>query len=288
MCKNIVDEYKNKRITESNDKEISLGRAIVEAYVCYREMIEYITHTNNNGNDKYNDYLKNIFKDCKKSFKDITFRSRLFYPLEEPHKVKELIEHPKNKDFQGYSKEDSFVYPGDWPSSGRMNKYGIKCLYTASDIDTSILEIDPSIDSYVSVATIECKEELSIVDLSKSESSNNDDFLRYLSLLIQERLKLGNSENDYIFPQYIASVCQSLGYDGIGYRSRFSNNRLSTRYKAGINYAIFNFDKCEATSSRVFTVNKLSITSSIQQEENLKFNKIAAKNKSSFLIIILF
>ncbi len=269
MNKNGVNNCKDIKNTELNDKDSLLGKAVTDAYDCFKGMIEYINHTNNNGDDEYNTYLKAIFKDCQKPFKDKTFRSRLFHPLENPFLVEELIKHPKDKDFQGYSKEDSFVYPGDWPSAGRMNKHGVKCLYTASDIETSMLEINPSIDSYVSVATIKCKEDLIIADLSKSESSINDDFLRYLSLLIQERLKHGNSENDYIFPQYIASVCQSLGYDGIGYRSRFSNNRLSVRYKEGINYAIFNYHKCEATSSKIYRVDELNITRSIQQEEYL-------------------
>ncbi len=275
MNKNSVNNCENIGITELNDKDSSLGKAVIDAYDCFKGMVKYINHTNNNGNDEYNAYLEDIFKDCKKSFNNTIFRSRLFHPLEEPFKVEKLIKHPKDKDFQGYSKEGSFVNPCGCPNAGRMNKKGVKCLYTASDVEISMLEIDPSIDSYVSVATIKCKEELTIVDLSKTESRNNDRFLMHLSLLIQERIKLGNSENDYIFPQYIASVCQSLGYDGIGYRSRFSNNRLSARYKEGINYAIFNYDKCEATSSRIYKVDELNITKSIQQGESSEF-----KNKN--------
>lgn len=162
--------------------------------------------------------------------------------------------------FAGYDAEGSFVnLINKWPSIGRMNPQGVYVLYVASDVRTAITELHPYAMELYSVAKINTKNQLRIADLSQSSSGNTDDFTRNASLIVQEWLSQRSSEDEYIFPQYVAAYCKSNGYDGIGFRSKYAL-KADIRENKGINYAIFNYNKCEAISSIVHTVNKISVS----------------------------
>lgn len=75
-----------------------------------------------------------------------------------------------------------------------------------------------------------------------------------------EFISQGFDEKDYIFPQFIASYCQHLGYDGIAYRSKYATKE-NVQKNQGINFTVFNYQKCEAIGSKLYTVNKISIQS---------------------------
>lgn len=128
----------------------------------------------------------------------------------------------------------------------------------ASDVRTAVSELYPYYDQTFSVATIRVKDGLKIADLSQGGSGIKDDFIRHLSLLIQDRISKGGSEKDYIFSRYVASLCKKLGHDGIGYRSKYSTHE-DVRNKTGINYTIFNYEKCEAIESKLKNVEGLSV-----------------------------
>lgn len=167
----------------------------------------------------------------------------------------EINQQKLTSDFQGYDKEGSFVnLKSRWASSGRMNPQGITVLYVASDERTAITELHPHLDEVYSVATIKIKkgETLKIADLS--QKLVDDEFTEELT----EAISMGNSEEDYVFPQYVASFCKSLGYDGIGYRSKYSL-RDDVKHNRGINYTIFNYEKCEVLSSKLFRIGQVSV-----------------------------
>lgn len=159
--------------------------------------------------------------------------------------------------FEGYDKKGSFVNEDiDWPSYGRMNPNGIRCLYVSSDERTCIKEVLPASRELISVATILVKQTLKIADLSKNKSCLKDPYCKGFSIALQEMISEGYSEKDYVLPQYIAAFCQSLGYDGIGYRSKYATQD-EVKKGIGVNYTIFNYNKCEVINSRLHLIKNM-------------------------------
>ena len=205
--------------------------------------------------------LRRIFAEAEQMIpeKSIFFRARIY--LEED-RLK-----PKEPGFLGLNAEESFVnLTTDWPNNGRMNPTGITVLYMASDESTAIREIKPFPDQLYSVAAIKTLKPLKIANLSDRYSMQDDDFDRYLSVYVQEWLSLGSRERDYVFPQFVASYCQHLGYDGIAYRSKYAT-RAEQNQNKGINYTIFNFAKCKPERSRLYRVEEIAARISEYTEE---------------------
>lgn len=208
-------------------------------------------------------YLRNIFESCSISKKSgtVLYRGRI-YTAEDKF---EKLHHPENyRDlkFAGYNAKESFVnWNNDWPVQGRMNPEGIHCLYTATDVDTCIMELIPGYEELISIAKIDIIKDLKIVDLSKSDAIGDSTFEVYLSVYIQELITQGgDNKKDYIFPQYIAGCCKNMGYDGMAYRSKYCS-RDDTGNDRGINITIFNYEKCEPIDSKLYKVDKILINS---------------------------
>ncbi len=203
---------------------------------------------------KFLEYLKATFNESQRNIQAESefYRARRYdYHYIDDEKI--------GTDFEGFDREASFVnLKSDWPSFGRMNPQGIQVLYMATDVRTAITELHPYLDEVFSVAKIKAKENLRIVDLSFSGSSIDDDFSRILSIYVQEWISQGFEERDYIFSQFIASYCKYLGYDGIGYKSKYAT-RDNARRKLGVNYTVFNFKKCEVVESKLYRIDRVSI-----------------------------
>lgn len=218
-------------------------------------------------NNEFNGQLNRIFESLTSVVNSgyILYRGRIYTADDKWDKSKHPAKY-RCLHFAGYDADNSFVNKStSWPTQGRMNPEGISCLYTAKDIETCIKELNPGYEELVSVAKIKVNEELRIVDLSKGSSAlgNGDDiFQLYLSVYIQELITQGgDNTQDYIFPQYIAEYCKYLKYDGIAYRSKYysRNNVLND---IGINITIFNYDKCEPISSKLYRVNDITLKAS--------------------------
>ena len=209
--------------------------------------------------EKFLHALENIFKEAEKVIPQGTmfYRARRYRDLVDEKKIGTV--------FEGYDAEGSSVNKSTtWPTYGRMNPKGIHALYIATDVRTAITELHPYSDEVYSVATIQTKDSMRVADLSLSYSMLDDNFTRNLAVYVQEFLSQGFEEKDYIFPQFVASYCQHLGYDGIAYRSKYAT-RESARKRLGVNYTVFNYQKCEAIGSKLHRVNKVSIQTSPYQ-----------------------
>lgn len=204
--------------------------------------------------DKFLECLGMIFRESEVDISEgtIFYRARTF-------DRNDIDESKLGTAFEGYTADRSFVNKSTkWSTFGRMNPQGISVLYVATDISTAITELHPYYEELFSVATIRAKDNLKVVDLSKSSSAIDDDFVRNVAIYVQEWVSGGNIEKDYVFPQYIASYCKHMGYDGIGYRSKYAA-RLKVRGGDGINYTIFNYDKCEVTGSKLYEINGVEV-----------------------------
>lgn len=188
------------------------------------------------------------------------YLARIYYK-EEDHELNKS----KNSPFQGYNIKDSFVPPKHLTKEGRVNKKGIVYLYTANKEDTAIKEICPNIDNLVSIAKIRPKENLHFINFALSSSGIEigtplqNNWVNSLILNLANCFcSVNTKKDDYQICQYIGNFAKKIGFDGISYYS--SKNKSNLKENAGINIAIFNFDKCEVISSKVKYISDITIS----------------------------
>ena len=175
----------------------------------------------------------------------IYFREHVPLPTEEVKQTPDCWEG-----FHAYEEKDSFANTNANAIIGnRCNNDFECCLYAAGDVTTAISEIKPVINERVSVARIVTKEELKLIDL---RFNDKDAFLEGLAFLFITSPTIENKDA-YIYTQVICSLIKQAGYDGIIYSSC---QRL-----IGNNYAIFNYDKCQAVASREYEIEGIHISS---------------------------
>lgn len=210
--------------------------------------------------------LRNNFKNIELILKKdtITYRARAYkdpkYSLyakfmihAHPADENDLVKNPNLKlgelvGFCGYNKEDSFVNPNKHSiDDGRCNYKYSQCLYSADSERVAISEIKPLIREVVSVAKIKSKEDLKLLDLRRNSKNS---VVNAIADLFVQSPTLENPDA-YIYSQVVSSYVRNHGYDGILYSSCQVVN--------GGNYAIFNFDKCEAISSELYDVDDIKI-----------------------------
>ena len=215
--------------------------------------------------------LSAIFDECSVTLAAQTdlYRARIY---NEEDKQEKRGGSSLGKQYEGYDEEGSFVNESNkWPAPGRMNPIGIHVLYVASDVETCIKEMHPSVEELISVATIKTTKELKVADLSKGNSLSDNVHDSFLSVYVQELISQGYKERDYIFPQFVSSYCKSLGFAGIGYRSRYAT-RGQANEDVGVNYTFFNYnDRFDVTGSKLYEVTNIATTiRSIEEKVNGK------------------
>lgn len=169
----------------------------------------------------------------------------------------------KTPEFRGYGENDSFVPPKDATvSAGRANPSGITYLYAASDVVTAISEVNPLLDDEISVAEIEVQEDLKVLNFANlfaSTVGSDSPSLAWKRAVPTALTRVFNTpqhhSDGYLLCQYISEYIKILGYDGI----RFASSKVKTDWDkhTGINYTIFNYQKCRAVSSDLFSVENI-------------------------------
>ncbi len=177
---------------------------------------------------------------------ELFFRARIY----RPHNDTEV----KTDAFEGYGPKQSGVNPDSWCNEGRMNPAGITLMYVATGATTCTKEIGAATGEIVSIAHFKCKEDLHIADFQSIRVYDPEK--KILVDWIRELLSRGYGGRDYVVTQFIAMLCQKNGYDGIKYRSKFATKDA---VRKGNNIALFNFEKCECISSKLYKVNSISL-----------------------------
>lgn len=146
----------------------------------------------------------------------------------------------KNNKYCGFNDVNSREAPfGVDIPAGINNIAGVSYLYLANNIGTACAEVKPNFFDIISVAEFENKKKLNIIDFSQDvtfllEEDLNDNVR--LALLFTYIMKSytapASSDEQYMVSQFISDYIRKAGYDGISYKSFYSND--------GINYTIFN------------------------------------------------
>jgi hypothetical protein len=144
---------------------------------------------------------------------------------------------------------------------GRANPQGIPYLYLASDHETAIAEIRPSVHDKITVGKFKISATIQAIDLRnpgiKSPFEHGDEleyiiqhlsFLRKLGSEISKPINPEDQDLDYIPLQYLCEFIKHRGYDGVIYKSSVS---------AGYNIAVFNDDKVHCVNTKLYELDFL-------------------------------
>lgn len=160
-------------------------------------------------------------------------------------------EHFKEKlhrGFQGYDADGCGAPPSDKASAGRCNSEGVAYLYAAQEEHTAVAEIRPYVGDTISIATIQPKRDLMLVNLDYDPSATVSGAEFFYNEIQQEFARVNRGEKrDYLITQYITSLVEHSGYDGLCFRSSL--------VKDGTNYLIFQPTDCTAVSSKICYLN---------------------------------
>ena len=192
--------------------------------------------------------------------KQIIYRGRNYT---KPDAELRFNRRPKPR-FQGYNRKESFLnLDSKTVREGRCNPDHILCLYAAESPDCCIYELRPNVKNYISIAKLRILEDIKLLDLRPGIEKFPSTSITCLlpgtkNVFLLDALRWIFSEpeqesGDYIISQYITEKAKELGYDGVAYQSAVYSGKGAT------NYAIFNYDKCNVISSKLYCVGEIKI-----------------------------
>ena len=168
-----------------------------------------------------------------------------------------------------YPAEAMGAPPAEMASDGRANPIGIRYLYLADDVQTSIAEIKPSMGAWVSVAKFGVLPDrsLRLIDLTNprltispfrattsiSEIRASMEFLEALGQELSVPTQPHRATRDYLASQYLCELIKVCGFDGVIYRSSLAGGR---------NFAFFDPSICQVLGDvEVYVVTDIAVTS---------------------------
>lgn len=155
--------------------------------------------------------------------------------------------------FEGFDAQGSGAPSFDKVAAGRCNPEHVVFLYAANDEHTATAEVRPYIRDAVSVAVLSVKKDLRLVDFYYEYDGKGlreiDDIFHDVMREEFSTLNKGDKEA-YLATQYLSLLAQHQGFDGIRFRSSL--------VEKGANYVIFDPSNCEALSSKMYVIKKVT------------------------------
>lgn len=254
-----TEEFQRRGISMEN---LEKDRLISEFFMC----ANYELKAKNRFTNQKLDSVVNAILSEKSNITELVGctlkRSRIY---DRPDKVIRYYNQPKSR-FKGFNEKDSFINKNG--NEGRCNPKFIPYLYAADSVPCSIAEINPGIDSVVSVANIKIKDKLKIASLSSGYaiSSAKGNIIEdvpdcWVILYLQHLFSLPYKEDgDYLLTQYISERIKSAGIDGVSFKSsKYTFENAQGIREHGVNYVIFNYNKCKAVSSKLYRVKSIAM-----------------------------
>lgn len=229
--------------------KLQQGTAIYRARIDYDNKLwkEWNDYCRIEFTPKHLKYLERSGEVPKDKLTDYWKEYEDFINSEKTQKFKQRIE----SGFQGFDAEGSSAPPRGKAGAGRCNPEGVSYLYAALEEHTAIAEIRPFIKDSISVAVLEPTRDLCLVnfDYNPTETVNGRDFL--FNDIQRDFSKINKTQSgDYLITQFIASLVEHLGYDGLCFRSSL--------VKDGTNYVIFKPSDCPARSSKLVYLSEVN------------------------------
>jgi len=128
---------------------------------------------------------------------------------------------------------------------GRANPKGISVVYASNDVDTALSESKPWLGSLISLATLNIRRELRVINFRTAEpfskiflNEPNDEtkiekVWSDIDRAFSQPVATSDDRADYTATQVISEYFRSKGFDGIAYRSALGK---------GYNFALFDLE----------------------------------------------
>lgn len=159
--------------------------------------------------------------------------------------------------------------PNDVTMPGRANSQGIRCLYLADSIKTSIHEVRAGAFDYVSVATFKLKLDIIVANLQSiakfspfedevefAQYAINREVLKKINVEMAKPLRRSDSPLEYTPTQYISEFIKSVEHGG---KSEYSGIEYgSTLNSGGYNLAIFDPDLFKCINVTTYKIDELN------------------------------
>lgn len=162
-----------------------------------------------------------------------------------------------------YSPE-RMIPKASFAKEGRANPKGITYLYLSSDIETSMSEMRPQIDEWLSCAEFKISRELKLVDCHtnikelnelshifgprKSQTEINEAVWYMINQAFAVPVRNSDISTDYVPTQILTELVLSKGFDGLCHRSSLSK---------GLNYIIFNKHYAEYINCKTYRTSNV-------------------------------
>lgn len=161
--------------------------------------------------------------------------------------------------------EDIVAPPPDKAMDGRINPRGISYLYLSNDEETAILEVRSWIGQDVSVGYFEISSNLKCIDtsgdklfpyfyLTKRQPKLTPEIIKKyvwsgINTSFSRPVSLGDEYTSYIPTQYLSECFKTAGYDGIIYKSAYTEK--------GYNVVLFNPENALLKGASVFQIESI-------------------------------
>jgi len=190
--------------------------------------------------NSWDDFVKNVKNHNRfhSNYIELTVLNRYCSFIRKVYKKGTILYRGRISTEDGFPVDQMGAPPSDKVTAGRANSAGIRCLYLANDLDTTIHEIRAGIFDYVSIGKFELTQDIVVVDLKAIdhispfiegfdilEHAINKEHLKRINMEIGRTLRRSDSVLDYIPTQYIADFIKSIiregnpEYAGIEYNS---------------------------------------------------------------------
>lgn len=143
---------------------------------------------------------------------------------------------------KGFDEEYSMEAPLGKPKAGRNNIAGMSYLYLSEDVETACDEMKAKAGTFLSVAKIQIKEKLKLLNLSAGLYATDQvpdriDYSQIYSEIVTRFYSPTQSSDEYEPTQLISNYIRKMRFDGVAFYSA-QNTRDSSRLH--MNYTIFN------------------------------------------------
>ncbi|MBB6634140.1 RES family NAD+ phosphorylase [Cohnella thailandensis] len=220
--------------------------------------------------NSWDDFVKNVKNHNRfhSNHIELTVLNRYCSFIRKVYKKGTILYRGRISSEDGFPIDQMGAPPSDKVTAGRANSAGIRCLYLANDLDTTVHEIRAGIFDYVSIGKFELMQDIVVVDLKaidhispfiegfdKLEHAINKEHLNRINMEIGRALRRSDSVLDYIPTQYIADFIKSILHEGKPEYAGIEYN--STINLTGQNLAIFYPELFVCTDVEVYHIKEL-------------------------------
>lgn len=196
--------------------------------------------------------------------------------IRKPYKKGTIFYRGRISPSSGFCMDEMGAPPHEKASAGRANAPGIRCLYLASDVDTTIHEVRAGAFDCISVGKFELLEDIIVVDLKSidkispflesldyMEHAINKEHLNKINAEMGKALRNSDSDLNYIPTQYISDFIKSIEHNG---KAEYAGIEYdSTMNTDGFNLAIFYTDLFKCIDAETYKIDRLNYEKGISR-----------------------